>query len=131
MSEQHGGDHEHGAAGRNGHMGDSTVQTVQVPGTLEVSGGQYSQGGIGPNQEYRLAPQVGQLDAGTCLGNKGCRAGQMDLDARYIQAPALPPGGTGVNPERAPGAGILPLNFMGILIICFRVRCPWGNSKFL
>ncbi len=86
MSEQHGGDHEHGAAGRNGHMGDSTVQTVQVPGTLEVSGGQYSQGGIGPNQEYRLAPQVGQLDAGTYLRNAGYRVGQMDLGAGFIRA---------------------------------------------
>ena len=111
MSEQHGGDHEHGAAERNGHMEDFTVQTAQAPGAREVNEGQYLQEDIGPNQEYRLAPQVDQLDAGTCPSNTGYRAEQLDLGGGYIQAPVLPPGGTGVNQERAPGEGILPLNF--------------------
>ena len=109
MSEQHGDDHEHGAAERNGHMEDSTVQTAQAPGAREVNAGQYPQEDIGPNQEYRLAPQVDQLDAGTYPSNTGYRVEQMDLDVGYIQAPVLPPGGTGVNPERASGEGILPL----------------------
>ena len=58
----------------------------------------------------RLAPQADQLDAGTYPSNTGYRVGQMDLDVGYIQAPVLPPGGTGdENPERASGEGILPL----------------------
>ena len=32
MSEQHDSGHEYGAAERNGHMEDVTVQTVQAPG---------------------------------------------------------------------------------------------------
>ena len=91
MSEQHGDNHEHGAAGRNGHIEDPTVQTVQAPGAREVNAGQYPQEGSRPNQEYRLAPQVDQLDAGTYPSNTGYRVEQMDLDGGYIQAPVLPP----------------------------------------
>ena len=80
-----------------------------MAGTREVNAGQHPQGGIGPNQEYRLAPQVDQLDAGTYPSNTGYRVEQVDLDVGYIQAPVLSPGGTGVNPERAPGEGILLL----------------------
>ena len=115
MSEQHDDDHEHGAAERNGHMEDFTVQTVQAPGAREVNTGQYPQEDIGPNQEYRLAPQVDQLGAGTCPSNTGYRVEQMDLDVGYIQAPVLPPGGAGVNPERASGEGIPPLERAALL----------------
>ena len=69
MSEQHDDDHEHGAAERNGHMEDFTAQTAQAPGAREVNAGQYPQEDIGPNQEYRLAPQVDQLDAGVYPSN--------------------------------------------------------------
>ena len=95
-------------------MEGSTVQTAQVPGTREVNAGQYSQEGIGPNQEYRLAPQVDQLDAGTYPSNTGYRVGQMDLDGGYIQAPVLPPGGTGVNPERGPQERAYSHYFSGV-----------------
>ena len=92
-------------------MEDSTVQTVEAPGAREINAGQYPQGDIGPNQEYRLAPQADQLDAGTRpTSNTGYRVDPMDLDVGYIQAPVLPPGGIGdENPERASGEGILSL----------------------
>ena len=111
MAGQHGNGHEHGAAGRNGHIEGPAAQTVQAPGAREVNAGQYPQEDIEPNQEYRLAPQVGQLDAGTCPtgSNTGYRVDPVDLDVGYIQAPVLPPGGAGVNPERASGESTLLL----------------------
>ena len=95
MSEQHDDDHEHGAAERNGHMEDTTVETFQAPGAREVNADQYPQEDTGPNQEHRLAPQVDQLDAGTHPSDAGYRVDPADLDVGHIQAPALPPGGIG------------------------------------
>ena len=54
----------------------------------------------------------------------------MGLDAGCIQAPALPPGGAGINPERAPGVGMPPLQLLPVSVRGGGAERPMAPATF-